>query len=1147
MDKGASDPARRSLAQESPENRQRNGAPLDGGGGGGGATKHAAAAAGMPCGAGADRGNLGVAAGTVRRIGNEWEATDPKQVKTAAVLARHVPEAKTAYLGALYALQQDEYPDRPAHAAHSLREVIDLLARSRQTDNERKAPLEHKRRKAMLQAAFDPLALREPRVDHVSDELTSLYRRLSKIAHHGSTDADDLVCMLSRLEEALDALDAPQLTVNKEMDDILSRPPSKKLAVRLTGMQHRWATSIRLAENLPVEWLPHMREAGYFSEPQPADASDRRSYAIWPASLYLRRCTGRFGAEITEIILTAKFRREPERNPAVYADFLACACALPLPDAERIAAKALGEGWADFGDIIVYDKGYLELAGKLYLGGRHCIAANLLLSAMKAKMLEASGEDEGRSGPRPYAVPADAEWFARELREAMLPLAESSPWPVMEMLGRFLDEVDKLDAQKERQADKDGGEPDAASALLDCRPDSDNVMWSIFRRQMVDFVTAFTIECIKNHVPRTPDGMGRLRGIMAEFYKRGHSAFRRIELSAYAEFPAEFRCEAGTAALLYFDREGMRDEHLALLGASFGHLSVRARQEVLRIIDAGPSQDRLGEIAAYHGADWADAAEKRWKLTRLHQVKDHLEGERLAAYQSLRTEMGEPEQPGRALTITKFQNAGREAGSPLAGKSAGQAFEYMREHGDSVDEFFERGHMGTDFEEYAKSNPEECSKRAYEARTISPAALRYMVSGLDGALRDGRNIDWDGALRLIEHTVATGRPHGREPAEPALLLAMCGLIERGLKRDLIDIDMRERVWNTIEALVGIGTECAEDAPARRQRRRGVEVVRAVTDKRMAEPAKMAPLDASLDGIDGMSFHAVYQYAAWCGRHGKVKDGFGPKARRVFDTYLDNGMGPHSAARHAVLGVFFPGFYQLDREWAEGLPRRIATGREAKAAFWEAYVVWNDLHPHVFKDLFPLYREFSKKGAMQSSANRRSSGFTIIHVMLAHLYDMDGADDPLGNLLDGSDETLRECARQIGIIMMDKAGDPDFDKERLAALWRNPGLARHDLGMWLVDSPLDKKDTIALYRDHVAACPGGINLYIALKHLVPYARDFPGEVAECLDVLVGKCHGYVPDPVRDVLVLLRGSGDEAVKEKCRAIDEKLAQRGREWGP
>lgn len=1145
MDKGASGQARRSLAQESPESRECNGAPLARGGGGD--AKHAGPAAGTSCAAGGDRGDLGAATVTVRRGGNGWDATDPKQGKTAAMLAARVPGAKDAYLGALYALQQGEYPDRMVHAAHSLREVIDLLARSKQAEDERKAPLEYKRRKALLQAAFDPLALREPRVDRMCDELTALYGRLSKIAHHGSADADDLVGMLSQLEGALDALAAPQLTVNKEMDDILSRPPSKRLAVRLMGMQHRWATSIRLAENLPVGWLPHMKNAGYFSEPQPAGASDRQSYPLRPASLYLRRCAKLFGAEITEIILAAKFRHKSERNPAVYADFLACACDLPLPAAERIAAKALGEGWADFGDIIMYNKGYLELARRLYLGGRDDIAADMLSTAMKAKMLEASREDKMRSDPTWPAVPADAEWFARELHETMLPLAECSPWPVMGRLGRFLDEIDKLDAQKERQADKTDEEPDAVSALLDCRPDSDNVMWSIFRRQMIDFVTAFAIECIKSHVPRTPDGMGHLREIMASFYKRGHTAFRRIALSAYTEFPSEFRREAETAALIYFDQEGMHDEHRALLRASFGCLSGQARLAVLRRIDEGLGQDRLDDIAAYHGAAWAQAADKRWKLMHLHQVRDHLEGERLAAYQGLRTEMGEPEEPGRALTITKFQNTGRGASSPLAGKNAGQAFEYMIEHGSSAGEFFEGWSMGTEFEEYAKNNPEECSKRAYEARTISPAALRCMVSGLVYALREGRNIDWDGALRLIEHAVAAKRPHGRAPAEPALLLAMCGLIERGLKHDFIDIDMRERVWGTIEALVEIGTECAEDAPARRQRRRGVAAVRAVTDKRMAEPAKMAPLDASLDGIDGMSFHAVYQYAAWCGRHGKVKDGFGPKARRVFDSYLDKGMGPHSAARHAVLGVFFPGFYQLDREWAEGLPRRIATGREAKAAFWEAYVAWNDLYPHVFKDLLPLYREFSKKGAMQSGANVRSSKFTIIHVMLAHLYGMDGADAPLDYLLCGSDETLRECIDQIGIIMKGKAGDPDFDKASLVALWKKPCLARCDLGMWFVNSPLDKKDTIARYRGHVATCPGGINLYIVLKHLVPYARDFPRDVADCLDMLVGKCDGYVPDTVRDVLALLRGSGDEAVKEKCRAIDEKLAQRGCEWGP
>lgn len=1106
-----------------------------------------AAAPGAPCAADGE-GDAGVAIGTVRKSGSGWEATDPAQSETAAMLARRVPSARTAYLGALYVLRQDDYPDRVVHAAHSLREVIDLLARSKQAEDERTAPLKHKRRKALLQAVFDPLALQEPRVDRACDELTDLYGKLSEVAHHGSAAAEDLHAALSKVEGALGALDAPQLAVNKEMDSMLSGPPSEELALRLTAMQHRWATGLRLAENLPVEWLPHMDKAGYFSEPQPAGASDRPSYAAWPASLYLRRCTRRFGAQVAKIILAAKFRHKSERNPAVYLDFLACACDLPLPDAERIADKAIGENWIDFADVIMGDKGYLDLASRLYLGGRHGIAAKMLFAALKAKMEEASREDEGRSDAPRHTVLAHTEWFAGELREKMLPMAKSWPWPVMELLGRFLDEIAKLDALKKSRVDKTGGGTCAVSALLDCNSYGNNVAWLVFQRRMVDFATSFTVERIREDIPRTPDRMARLRKVMETFYKKSHVAFRKIELSAYAEFPSEFGIEIETALLMYFGHQSTNDEHRALLEASFGYLSQQARLDVLRKVDEGPGRDFLDAVTECRGTANVQAAEKRWKLEYFRLVKDHLDGEHLATYLKLLRDLGEPKQPGTPRPAVELQDRVQAGSGPLAGKSADQAFEYMREHGNDVDKFFEKWHLGTEFEEYARNNPEECSKRAHKAKMLNSATLRYMVLGLDNALRDGRDIDWDGILHLIKHAAAATRPYGHESTELSLLIAMCGLIERGLKGELIDMGMRERVWGIIEALVRIGNEfTTEDAHARRQRLRGVAVVQARTGKRGAEPARMSPLDASLNGIDGLSFHAVCRYAAWLGGRGKKKVAFAPEARCVFNSYLDKEMGPHSAARHAVLGVFFPGFYRLDCEWAERLPSRIASGREAKAAFWEAYVAWNDVYPQVFHDLLPLYREFSKKGAMQSDAGMRSSEFTIRHVMLAHLYGLEGADEPTKNLLDGSDETLRECARQISIIMKDKADDSDFDKEKLAALWKDAGLARCDLGMWLVNSPLDKGDTIALYRDHVVAYPGEINLYIPVKHLAPYARDFPEVVAECLDALVGKCNGYVPDLVQDVLALLRGSGSAIAVERCRTIDERLAQRGHERGP
>lgn len=150
------------------------------------------------------------------------------------------------------------------------------------------------------------------------------------------------------------------------------------------------------------------------------------------------------------------------------------------------------------------------------------------------------------------------------------------------------------------------------------------------------------------------------------------------------------------------------------------------------------------------------------------------------------------------------------------------------------------------------------------------------------------------------------------------------------------------------------------------------------------------------------------------------------------------------------------------------------------------------------------------------------------------------------MLGGDGKGVQECVRQTSIVMKGKADDGDFDKEKLAALWRDPSLRGHDLGMWLANSPLGKGETIVLYRDHVAAYPGKISMVRApVEDLAEYAHDFPDEVADSLYSLVDKCDDYVPEATRNVLALLLDVDDAQVRKKCRDIIEAVAQRGHDW--
>ncbi len=298
-------------------------------------------------------------------------------------------------------------------------------------------------------------------------------------------------------------------------------------------------------------------------------------------------------------------------------------------------------------------------------------------------------------------------------------------------------------------------------------------------------------------------------------------------------------------------------------------------------------------------------------------------------------------------------------------------------------------------------------------------------------------------------------------------------------------------------------------------------------------------------LNGMSFYAVFQYAAWCHKHGE-KQAMAFDAKQFFDDYL-GGQG-HTASRHAVLGACLPGFHRLDREWARSLPQRVTSSKERKIAFWDGYVSGRQMYAHVFGELWKWYDEFANKGIARDLDMAQIHESTIAHVMLAYFYGLEHADDIVEKLLRLRDcKSMARCVQQTGFILRGKGDDPNFDRKKLANLWKHAAFENHDLGMWFTNTPMDRKTSIGLYRDHMTRNRGKIQIaYDTVRELDEYAKDFPEEVAECLEVLIdGYAEGDVPKEFCEVFDVVYKSEDPHVKATCNKVVVKAARLKLNW--
>ena len=1034
------------------------------------------------------------------------------QSRLSEQLSGHPEGVRESYLGALHALQQEKYPDKFVHFAQSLREVIDQLARANRCPECEKP---HGNRKKCLQLTFDPLGDRwyaEPALD----ELESAYDRLSEAAHHRGKIDCQARKILYEVEAALDHLSGSQTSINSEIDDMLKGPPSLDSAKKIVALQMSPATLSHLIYRMEDCWLPHMRAAGFFEDLQSGESRESRHGWRWPSSAYLQKCSKAFGKDVADVIVSCKTHKE-RHNPAVYRDFLRCALCMTVADAERVARKALEEKWGDVVGWRELGPKYVEVAEKLYRGGRHSVSTRMLRRALRLELSEfkfgAPNTDGKRDGILRLGVPI-GEHVWKESLAKMPALAQKSPLPATRLLDCLLHELIVLDG---RAHGLGRGREDEMCwpPTIDPQNRSDT-MYSVLINKLRDCVF---------HAVRNGEGDRAMKIL----HCRDLNTYRRLELHVYAEFPDKFGQEAALSALWHFGCPRVDHEYCRLLETVFPALPSGVRREITERIDAGYEPAVFELKKRQYGEESAKIAEKRWKMHYLELIKGHLDQRRRRAYEITRKELSEYERPGDSGAAV-FEAPEQAL---LDGKGPDEVFETVK-NCEPAESPAPRDGAAEEFAAYVRDNPLECSRRAPLLGSARPRIQYELFDGLHGAVCNDERMEWDGVLSAaLDVAVSLSDKQNRlETPEPERYRLRTGyydplpplfsLVREGFQRDSVDFGLRAKARGVVEELARVGAACAEPQHWGKTRSRHM----------------------SVRNLNGMSFHIVCRYAAWCQRHDK-RQGMAPEARRIFDDYLEK--GNHTASRHAVLGAFLPEFYSLEREWARSLPGNVSS-KNARIAFWDGYVSCGQLRQDIFDDLWKQYDKFMNGDMLQHPDLAEPHGATIEHVMLAYFYDWQNACDIVEKFLEKRDgESPERCAKQIGLIVGSRGCDPKFNKTKLELLWKHGAFKKCDLGMWFTNTPLDRETTIGLYRNHIRQYRGKILIeHDPVDRLAEYAEEFPSEVAECLEALVLKYeYDAVPREFEDLVRRLFSSGDSHVRSTCRSIHKKAAERELGW--
>lgn len=702
--------------------------------------------------------------------------------------------------------------------------------------------------------------------------------------------------------------------------------------------------------------------------------------------------------------------------------------------------------------------------------------------------------------------------FEQILNEKIPHLAEKNPLDLAKLLASHLEKMIKHNMSPESE--------DSSHSLLRTIEDHEQ------NNYLLRTIPAICITHLRNCLVRLGETRStELKGNMGLLEEKKFYIFRRLELFLYEKFPELFNDEIKKSLIEFFDVCQVDHEYYHLLRNVFGKIDDSLRAQIVDMIKS-KYQEIFQNDEKKYGPEYANKHGNIWMLRWMEAIHDHLEGEDKSLYERLVEEYGTPSHPDFIQyheTSVQYPVSESEL---FSGKTIDEMFAIVKEYDFNSSTMPYYSTIVTSFENFVMNNTMECSKRASEIVALDPRIQHAYLFEINRAVKQKKKINWDCAVALVEHYTGSILPNTPHDSMLSHILESWWLIEEGLVRKQIDYRLKDRLWILVQKIIEISNTDAE------------------MDVKYPNGGEDS-LTISKNNIGGISFYILFGYVLWCSHNEKSKDVFTQDVKKILEDYVNKNLVEHTISRHSVMGMYVNTMLEFDPEWTDHILPKIFSNIANKLAFWESYVISNQVHLSTLSRLYVWYNEFLNNSITKSMHEREFYHLTIEHVTLGYLYCVKHYDEIFNRFISKADpESLSYCGYFMTRVFSKNPDVAKF-KDKIKKMWKTQSFIDHaDLNMWFDQKPFDRKESIELFLNYLQLHPEELDpISFPFEKLEKYADEFPWDVAQCIQIFVSRPKwNDFPDTLKPMLEKLLDRKIPRVDYICKQIIDDLVIRG-----